>query len=533
VPSQIHQDVLLATDCQATTRLVLEVLAARGLRGTVVRDGPTAIERIDQRPWDLVIVDLPLPGGDLAVVRQAKQRYPETPVIVLSADTAVPLVVLAMREGCHDVLTKPLDRAAVEAILAALFPQGDVPLAAAEEADSRCLLRIVGRSPRLAETLAVARKVAPTSLPVLITGESGTGKELVSFLVHRASRRAQGPYIRVNCAALSETLLESELFGHERGAFTGAHVLRKGRFERAHGGTLLLDEVSETGPRLQAELLRVLEQQDFERVGGSEPISVNVRIISTTNRNLAEEVQRGRFRADLYWRLAGVRISVPPLRERREDIPILVRHFVSQFAHEVGRRITQLDPKMMDLFLASEWSGNIRMLRNVVRTALVMGDGPVLSLTGAPWLPSELAAAANRREARTLCLRDVERRTILEAMRLTRSHQARAARLLGITDRTLREKLRRYREEPTETPASAADIADTERREQATDNRQQGWNNNTVVDEGSSLASAGARTLFPVAAVNAVADDSSLTTPVARCLFPDPAVRAVVGASHA
>jgi len=496
VPSRIHQDVLLASDCLTTTRLVLEVLAARGIRGTVVRDGKAAVERAEQRPWDLVIADLPLAdGSDLAAVRQVKLRYPETPVVVLSPDTAVPAVVLAMREGCHNVLAKPVDRAAVEDLVDSLLVSEGVPPAAAEEADSRCLYRIVGRSPRLFETIAVAKKVAPTSLPVLITGESGTGKELISLLVHRASRRARGPYIRVNCAALSETLLESELFGHERGAFTDAHIQRKGRFERAHGGTLLLDEVSETGPRLQALLLRVLEQQDFERVGGSEPISVNVRIISTTNRNLGEEVQRGTFRTDLYWRLAGVRIPVPPLRHRREDIPLLVWHFVSQFAPEVGRRIAQLDGEMMELFLQCDWAGNVRMLRNVVRTALVIGDGPVLSLAGAPWLRSELAAGchadashadgchglpasprhrrgdrspgsawglpgvsaptdATDEEARSLCLRDVERRTILEAMRLTRSHQARAARLLGITDRTLREKLRRYRQEqPDEAPS--------------------------------------------------------------------------------
>ena len=455
----IHQAVLVASNDHATTRRVLEVLAARAIRGVVSRDAGAAAERLHERPWDLLIIDLgDAEGAALEVLRLAKQRYPEMPVVIAATDAPMTSVVRAMREGCHDVAAKPLTREAVEALISTLLPSHDVPLADAAETDGRCLYQIAGRSPRLFETVALAKKAAPSSMPVLITGESGTGKELISYLIHHASRRARGPYIRVNCAALSESLLESELFGHERGAFTGAVAQRKGRFELAHGGTLLLDEVSETGPRLQAELLRVLEQQDFERVGGTESVSVNVRVISTTNRDLAHEVQRGAFRADLYYRLCGVRISVPPLRGRREDIPVLVWHFINQFAREVHRGIKQVDPETMDLLLNYDWPGNVRQLRNVVRNALVLGDGPVLSLVSAPWLMSELRAAPPPRPgapARTLCLREIERLTILEAMRLTRSHQTKAARLLGITDRTLREKLRRYRQEeqPAEAPS--------------------------------------------------------------------------------
>ena len=482
---EILRDVLLVTADVATTRLCLAVLAAKGIRGTVARDAAAAAGRIEQRTWDAVFIDLGTTEADgLALVRLIKQRYPELPVVLAGDQASVPTAVRAMREGCHDYLVKPLERTAVEALCEALLPRHAAPLAAAEEADSRCLFQIAGRSPRLFETIALAKKVAPTTLPVLITGESGTGKELIAYLVHRSSRRSHGPYVRVNCAALSESLLESELFGHERGAFTGACSQRQGRFERANGGTLLLDEISETGPRLQAELLRVLEQQDFERVGGTEPVSVNVRIISTTNRDLAADVQRGAFRADLYYRLCGVRIPVPPLRQRREDIPVLVWHFVNQFACEVGRQITRIDPEMIDLFLRCSWPGNVRLLRNVVRTALVVGDGPVLSLAQTPWIRAELLAACGgpalaapafrpsplaeeggrapageergemmSARARTLRLRDVERQTIFEALRLTGDHQARAAQLLGITDRTLREKMRRYREEhPTVRP---------------------------------------------------------------------------------
>ncbi len=449
----VCQNVLIVEAEAATTRLLLEVLAGRGIRGTVARDLETAYKRFEHGQWDLVIADLDVPGGGLGVVRRVKAREPELPVVMLGPESPAETTVRAMREGCDDFLVKPLERPVIEKLLDRLVPNHSVVTAEVAEADSRRLYRIIGRSQNLCRAIALAKKVASTSVPVLICGESGTGKELVACLVHRASRRAGGPYIRVNCAAVSETLLESELFGHERGAFTGAIVQRKGRFELAHGGTLLLDEVTETGPRLQAELLRVLEQQDFERVGGSRLIRVNVRVISTTNRDLAAMVKAGEFRADLYYRLAGVQIYIPPLRHRKEDIPLLVWHLVNQFARESQRPITQLDPEMMELFYRYEWPGNVRQLRNVVRAALIFGSGEVLSLAEAPWLQAELARSDDGPEPRSLRLRDVERRTILEALRVTESHQAKAARLLGITDRTLREKLRRYRQEqyPEET----------------------------------------------------------------------------------
>jgi len=437
-------NVLLVESDAATTRTVLEVLAGRGVRGVVARDAAQAQERFEAGTWDLVLCDLAAGGKGMDVVRRIKDREPELPVVLLADACDQETTVRAVREGCDDVLRRPLDRDALLALLDRVVPGHEVAVAA--EADARAY-RIVGRSPRLREAVALARKVARTSVPVLICGESGTGKELFAHLIHHASRRARGPQVRVNCAAVSESLLESELFGHERGAFTGAVTRRKGRFEMASGGTLLLDEVTETGPRLQAELLRVLEQQDFQRVGGSTSVHVNVRIVSTTNRDLSAMVRDGDFRPDLYYRLAGVRIHIPPLRHRREDVPVLVRHFVNQFAGETQRRITRFDPEMMELFTGYTWPGNVRQLRNMVRTALVLGEGEVLSLAEAPWLAAELAQSGQTTVARTLCLDEVERRTILEALRITDSHQARAAELLGISDRTLRAKLRRYRQE--------------------------------------------------------------------------------------
>ena len=449
----VCQNVLIVEAEAATTRLLLEVLASRGIHGTVARDLETADERFEHGQWDLVITDLDVPGGGLEVVRRVKVREPELPVVMLGPEAPAETIVRAMREGCDDFLVKPLERPVLEELLDHLVPKHSVATAEVAETGCRYVYRIIGRSQNLCRAIALAKKVAPTSVPALIFGESGTGKELVAGLLHHASRRAGGPYIRVNCAAVSDTLLESELFGHERGAFTGAVVQRKGRIELAHGGTLLLDEVAETGPRLQAELLRVLEQQDFERVGGSRSIHVNVRIISTTNRDLGAMAKAGQFRADLYYRLAGVQIYIPPLRHRKEDIQPLVWHLVNQFARESQRPITQLEPEMMELFYRYEWPGNVRELRNVVRAALIFGSGEVLSLAEAPWLQAELARNTREPEPTSLRLRDVERRTIFEALRTTDSHQAKAAELLGITDRTLREKLLRYRQEqyPEET----------------------------------------------------------------------------------
>ena len=442
----VGHNVLIVEPEGDTTRALLETLAARGIRGVVAADLKQAEERFEAGRWDLVLCDLSAPGGGLEIVRRIKNREPELPVVLLADACDRETTVRAVREGCDDVLSKPVQREALEALLDRLVPAHPVPSADAADTDVPAPYRIVGRSPRLREAVTLARKVAPTSVAVLLCGESGTGKELFAHLVHHASRRSRGPYLRVNCAAVSETLLESELFGHERGAFTGAVAQRKGRFELADGGTLLLDEITETGVRLQAELLRVLEQQDFERLGGSQRVRVNVRVVSTTNRDLARLVREGAFRSDLYYRLAGVRIHIPPLRHRREDIPVLAWHFINQFARETQRRITRLDPEMMDLFYQYDWPGNVRQLRNLVRTALILGEGEVLSLTEAPWLLAELAPANPLPPPRSLLLKDVERRTILEALRITDSHQAKAAGLLGISDRTLREKLRRWRE---------------------------------------------------------------------------------------
>jgi two-component system, NtrC family, response regulator HydG len=482
--------VLIVDDEPQTVRFMLEMLARKGLGARLAATRHAVVETLDRTPCDLAFLSagttsLEAPSSTFELLKEIRVIAPEMPVVMMTGPSscrdaghkevtaATRTAIRAIQAGCRDFLLKPLDGPRVEGILDTLLPNRPVATAASAQESNRCLYQIVGRSPRMLQTVALAERIAPTSVPVLISGESGTGKELVSLLIHHKSRRALGPFVRVNCAALSDTLLESELFGHEKGAFTGAYVQRKGRFEMAHGGTLLLDEITETPPTFQAKLLRIIEQQEFERVGGNENVRVNVRLISTTNRDLLDEVQMGRFRPDLYYRLSAARVVVAPLRERRDDLPELVWHFVNLYAREAQRRVESIDPAMMEILAKYHWPGNVRQLRNVVLTSLILGTGPVLSLADVSWLFDELqpltvgnvvqGASCSLREPASgvrgtrhddtdgpigiggIPLDELERQAILETLRQTSGNQTRAAKVLGISDRTLREKIRRYR----------------------------------------------------------------------------------------
>ena len=455
-------NVLIVDSDSGPVRLILEILAQKGICANVANNRKTAVEFLDKNNCDLIFTsaDIDQPNDGFELLRTIKKGSPELPVVMLWSPTTdrqdqiVETAVKAMRYGCSDFIIKPASREKIQTIVETFVPNHSVFTVALAQQASHCLYQIVGRSPKLVQTVRLAVRIAPTSAPVLISGESGTGKELISFLIHQKSKRALGPYIRVNCAALSDSLLESELFGHEKGAFTGAYTRRKGRFEMADRGSLLLDEITETPLRFQAKLLRLIEQQEFERVGGNENIRVNVRIISTTNKDLLEEVRQDRLRRDLYYRLSGVRLEISPLRERTEDLPELVWHFVNLYAHETNRRINSLDPAMMDIFARYDWPGNVRQLRNVVLTSLILGVGPVLSLADVSWLFDELQPLP---QAETqmfpanagiggIPLEQVERRAILDTLRQTAGNQAKAAKVLGISDRTLRDKIRRYRQ---------------------------------------------------------------------------------------
>ncbi len=493
-------NVLIADDDSELARFMLEILARKGLRGHLANDKDSAISFINKGSCDLVFTsDIISRQTNLSgrlqdgfeLLEKIRAKWPELPVIMMTKDKVlskkkqqrnIEMAVKAIRRGCSDFLVKPLDHVKIDNLLDTYLPNHSVSTIASSHEDTRCLYRIIGGSAKLIQTVDLAKRVAPTSAPVLISGESGTGKELLSYLVYQKSKRAQGAYIKINCAALSDSLLESELFGHEKGAFTGAHAQRKGRFEMAHGGTLLLDEITETPIRFQAKLLRVLEQQDFERVGGNESVRVDVRIISTTNKDLLQEVRQGRFRQDLYYRLSGVRLVVCPLRERKDDLYDLVWYFVNLYTREVQRRITKLDTAMMDIFAKYHWPGNVRQLRNVVRTSLILGIGQTLSLADVSWLFDELqplpqegkndlmvsrqarpglsslgAEKYNALEIRSnsaqvsdlggVPLEHVEKQAILDTLRRTGGNQTKAAKVLGISDRTLRDRIHRYRKQ--------------------------------------------------------------------------------------
>ena len=490
-------NVLIVDDDPDTARIILEILAHKGIHANLVDNKEGALDFLDNNSCDLVLIGEKIsprdePQGGFELLGKIKADLPEVPIIMMAepgdlkaqnqpaaggtdpGDTLLRSVtrtaIKAIRLGCCDFLIKPLNREKIETLLDTILPNHGVSTAASAQDGTRCLYQIVGKSPKLLQTIELAERIAPTSAPVLISGESGTGKELISYLIHQKSRRVHGPYIKVNCVALSDSLLESELFGHEKGAFTGAYTQRKGRFEMAHGGTLLLDEITETPLRFQAKLLRILEEKEFERVGGNENVRVNVRIISTTNKDLLEEVQQGRFRRDIYYRLSGVRLVIAPLSQRHEDLPELVWHFVNLYARETQRRITKLDPAMMDIFAKYHWPGNVRQLRNVVLTSLILGVGETLSLADVSWLFDELQPLPQQdsscvvRDASCakpaqydmrntqydpglggIPLEQVERQAILDTLRQTAGNQTKAAKVLGISDRTLRDKMRRYR----------------------------------------------------------------------------------------
>lgn len=497
-------NVLIVEDEPETARLMLAILARKGVSAQLAGNAKAALAALDKNRCDLVFISTELGhtldrSDSFDLLETIRASSPELPVIMLAGPQqanagyapqgddptgqnhllrlGTETAVRAIQAGCRDFLLKPLSEKTIENLLETVLPNHRVATVASAHEGDRCLYQIVGKSPKLIQTVTLAERIAPTSVPVLINGESGTGKELVSMLIHHKSKRALGPFVHVNCAALSDTLLESELFGHEKGAFTGAYAQRKGRFERAHGGTLLLDEITETPPQFQAKLLRILEQQEFERVGGSENIKINVRIISTSNRDLVHEVQMGRFRRDLYYRLSAARIVVPPLRERSDDLAELVWHFVNLYAREAQRRITRLDPAMMDIFAEYPWPGNIRQLRNVVLTSLILGTGSTLSLADVSWLFDELqpltqhdsthhsvatssVVATPDPTTESTCgvggipLADLERQAILQTLRQTSGNQTKAAKVLGISDRTLREKVRRYRKQDCLQPVS-------------------------------------------------------------------------------
>ena len=441
-------ETVLVVGADAPTRATLaQLLARRGCQAALAAGGGEALAALAQARVDLVLAE----AAELPRLARAHQVGRDIPLVLLAHSAAGPEALEAMREGVFACLPMPPTAEGLAELLErvdlwqALLRAGEAPNPARPGRPEAPADLLVGRHPRLLNVVETVRRAAGSKATLLVQGESGTGKELLARLAHAASPRASGPMVKVNCAALAESLLESELFGHERGAFTGAIVERHGRFELAHRGTLLLDEISEIPPTLQAKLLRAIEEEEFERVGGTETLKVDVRIVATTNRDLAREVAEGRFRADLYYRLSVVPVIVPPLRERRDDIPLLAQHFLRRFRREADSPVRRISREAMDLLLRHPWPGNVRELRNLVHRAVVLGAREEI---GPEDLPPEVAAAQPGTLAGALAvgrsIDDVERDLIHKPLASTGGNKTAAARILRVTPRTLRNKLDRY-----------------------------------------------------------------------------------------
>ncbi len=462
--------LILAVDDEASLRRVLSFTLARlGYRVETAESGEEALERIEGAPVDLVLLDLMLPGIDgLAVLRRARRLIPDLPVVVLTADGSVENAVEAMKLGAQDFLTKPFEMErlaiAVRNALEISHLSRQIRELRTQLGDRYSMDEIIGARGGLREAVGLIEKVIPTDLTVLIEGDSGTGKELFARAIHHEGPRKNGPFVAINCAALPESLLESELFGHEKGSFTGAEKMHTGKFEAADGGTLFLDEVGELSPSVQAKLLRTIQERTVTRVGGNRPIPVDSRIICATNRDLSALVKEGRFREDLYYRLSVYPVSLPPLRERKEDLPDLVRHILRETRHD---RPVAVHPGAMELLEAYSWPGNVRELQNALRRAVVLADeGPILpehlppcvqaSLgdTLAPMPSAEMQVIGRstlpgpdplgEKSDRVVSLDEMERDHILRAIESTRGNLSHAARMLSIGRTTLYRKLQKY-----------------------------------------------------------------------------------------
>jgi DNA-binding NtrC family response regulator len=448
----IHNILVIDDDAMSRSFLV-EALSNLDYKVRQAASGEEGLKSATSTRPDLVLTDLRMPGFDgIELLRRLQEACPDLPVVLITAHGSVESAVLAMREGAADFVLKPCSAEALALIIQRVDRTKRLELENSYLREELGGGALVAESSAMRDLLASARRIAQSKGTVLITGESGTGKERVAHFIHAESSRKQGPFIRVNCAALAENLLESELFGHERGAFTGAHKARAGRFELADGGTLLLDEIGEISQALQSKLLRVLEEEEFERVGGSTTLKVDVRVLATTNRDLASEVASGRFREDLYYRLHVLPLHMQPLRQRIEDVLPLAKHFIERYARANGMDIPALSLAAQKQLRGWHWPGNVRELENVIQRAVVMVRGDAIDagdlIFGPSYGESKLVTAPLSGTASILANRqiaDIEREAILATLECTGGNKTEAARRLGVTARTLSNKMKIWR----------------------------------------------------------------------------------------
>jgi len=439
--------VLVVDDDQSALESIREILLREDHQVAVARNAEEALEMLRAEDYGVVLTDLRMPGMDgMDLLRTIKALRPEAEVVIMTAFGTIERAVEAMREGAYDFVTKPLKRPLLVRSVGRALEKASLQ---AENRQLRAELdaisgerTLIGNSPAMRKVLDTLNQVAPANTTVLILGESGTGKELAARAIHQRSRRSRGPFVAINCAAIPVTLLESELFGHERGAFTGAFARREGRFQMAHGGTLFLDEVGELDPMIQAKILRVLQEGEFERLGGTQTLRVDVRVLASTNRNLLEMVREGRFREDLYYRLHVIQLTMPPLRERLEDVPLLAQHFLARSTKRNQKDVRSIHREAMDVLMTHDWPGNVRELENTIEHAVVLCRGDAIRVEDLPDL-----VAAERQEIQYMTiqlgtpLNEIEQQVIQQTLRLTRGNKRLAAQLLGIATRTIYRKL--------------------------------------------------------------------------------------------
>ncbi len=414
-------------------------------------DGSTAIEKVNSQAYDLILMDIRMiKVSGLEALGKIRAINPAIPIIIMTAYSSVETAVNALKKGAYDYLTKPLDFDELRLTISRAMDHTRLREEnrrlrenLGEHFDRR---NIIGRSTAMVKLLDTVARIATSEATVLITGDSGTGKEMIAGAIHFNSLRKAAPFVKINCAAITETLLESELFGHEKGSFTGAHRKKDGLFYQAHGGTIFLDEISEMPSAMQVKVLRVLQEKEITRVGGEEVIKVDVRVIAATNKDLTEEMEKGRFREDLYYRLDVVNIKMPLLRDRREDIPLLAQHFLRSFSDKNRKQIKGFTPQAMDLFLKYAWPGNVRELMNAVERGVVLSGSDYLDVEDLPLIfkdrPPEQGSVDLMR--RDLSLEETEKAAILKTLESTGGNKSEAARRLGITRKTLHKKLEKY-----------------------------------------------------------------------------------------